>query len=83
MCKLFVVVEAALKVDPRVDPNVDKDVHQRARKCVAKYSRELGLVTGKDLDDVSCRVRAHTYTHTHTHTHSTLQFVPRSSTRSF
>ena len=51
LAKLIMLVEAALKVDPRVDPNARPEVHARARKAIATFSREMGMKTEKDLDD--------------------------------
>lgn len=50
LAKMVVLVEAALKVDPRTDPNVDPAVHAAARKSVAKYGRAMGMKTAKMLE---------------------------------
>eukprot|EP00518_Triparma_eleuthera_P021221 CAMPEP_0197546278 /NCGR_PEP_ID=MMETSP1320-20131121/940_1 /TAXON_ID=91990 /ORGANISM="Bolidomonas sp., Strain RCC2347" /LENGTH=542 /DNA_ID=CAMNT_0043105829 /DNA_START=116 /DNA_END=1744 /DNA_ORIENTATION=- len=49
--KMILLVEAAIKVDPRVDPSVRPEVHERARKAIAAHARAIGMETEKDLDD--------------------------------
>lgn len=45
MSKTFVLLEAAMKVDPKTDPKVDPEVHQRAKASVAKSMYDMGLRT--------------------------------------
>ena len=51
LCKLIVLVEKAIEVDPRVDPNVDLDVHKKARRCIADHAKAIGMKTEKMLED--------------------------------
>jgi len=48
---MILLVEAAVKVDPRTDPSVDPAVHAAARKAIADHGREIGMKTEKMLDD--------------------------------
>ena len=47
---LIVLVDAAIKVDPRVDPSVRPEVHERAKACVAREMKRAGTKTAKMLD---------------------------------
>jgi aarF domain-containing kinase len=49
--KCILLVDAALKVDPRVNKSVDPLVHRRARTSVAAHARQMGMTTQKMLDD--------------------------------
>ncbi|GMH65779.1 hypothetical protein TrRE_jg8863 [Triparma retinervis] len=51
LAKMIVLVEAAVKVDPRTDPNVDPEVHKRARISVAEHGKKIGMKTEKMLEE--------------------------------
>ncbi|GMH86255.1 hypothetical protein TrVE_jg9112 [Triparma verrucosa] len=51
VAKMIVLVDAAIKVDPRTNPDVDPEVHARAKKSVANFAREIGMESEKMLDD--------------------------------
>ena len=53
IAQTVLLVEAAIKVDPRTDPKVDPIVHERARKAVAKSMYDLGCRTEKNDVDTS------------------------------
>ena len=49
--KSILLVEAALKLDPRVNENVDEDAHRAARQSVVAHAVKSGMRTEKMLDD--------------------------------
>jgi aarF domain-containing kinase len=51
LAKAFVLVDAAIKVDPRTDATIDPEVHARAVKSVASHCRAMGMETEKNLDE--------------------------------
>ena len=51
VAKMILLVDAALRVDPKTDPNVDIRVHRRAKTALTKHCRKIGMKTKKDLDD--------------------------------
>ena len=52
LAKMILLVEAAIKVDPRSDPNGDPEVHKKARKSVAEHGKKLGMKTKNMFEDV-------------------------------
>jgi hypothetical protein len=46
-CKSYILVDAAIKVDPRVNPNVRPEVHERAKHCIATHAFSTGMKTKK------------------------------------
>lgn len=51
LAKAFLLVEAAIKVDPKTNPDVPPEVHARARRSVVEHSRTMGIQTKHDLDE--------------------------------
>jgi len=49
LAKCILLVEAAIKVDPRTDPNVRSEVHERARQSIYNHSVAIGMKTKKML----------------------------------
>ena len=57
LAKLFLLVDAALKVDPRVNAAVAPEVHSRAKNAVVDFARAIGMKTENNLDDSYYEVR--------------------------
>jgi aarF domain-containing kinase len=54
LARAFLLVEAALEVDPKVNPSVDLKVHKRARESVGRHMLDrIGLVTKHRDPDVA------------------------------
>ena len=49
--KTVLLVDAAIKVDPRTNPEICRIVHQRARQAVSDHSVAIGMRTQKMLPD--------------------------------
>ena len=51
LAKTVLLVDAAIKCDPRQTPDIDPAVHQRARQSIIDYARQVGMNTKNDLDE--------------------------------
>ena len=51
LSKTILLVDAAIKCDPRQTPDIDPVVHQRARQSIIDYARHVGMNTKNDLDE--------------------------------
>lgn len=52
LAKSFLLVEAAIEVDPRTNPDVDRAVHERAKASLIRQQKSLGVVTKHSNPDV-------------------------------
>ena len=51
LSKTILLVDAAIKCDPRQTPDIPPEVHQRARQSIINYARQVGMKTKNDLDE--------------------------------
>ncbi|GMH80428.1 hypothetical protein TL16_g08543 [Triparma laevis f. inornata] len=51
IAKMIVLVDEAIKVDPRTNPNVPPEVHAKAKKSIANFAKEIGMETEHMLDE--------------------------------
>lgn len=53
LARFMLLVDAAIKLDPRTDAHADKAAHARARACIAKAVFDLGVKTEHSDPDVA------------------------------
>ncbi len=51
LAKGTLLVQAAIKVDPKMNPNINPKIHQRAMQSVVKHSKEIGMNTKYNYDE--------------------------------
>ena len=51
LSKGYLLVQAAIRVDPKLSPNIHPKIHERAVRSVANHSKSIGMNTKYNYDE--------------------------------